>query len=90
MRIVITYDIHDDSNRRRVYQTLQRYGAWRQFSVFEAEVSKTERIKLRDELENHIETTDGDRIRIYRICSSCQDDITDLGNTPPDNQSNVI
>ena len=90
MRLAITYDISDDTNRRRAYRTLQRYGAWKQYSVFEVEVSKTERIELEDELESHLDQSDGDRVRIYRLCNSCLDDISDLGAEPPDEQSNVI
>ena len=90
MRLAITYDVSKDSNRRRVYQTLQRYGAWKQYSVFELEISKTDRVKLEDELESHIEPSDGDRIRIYRLCDACIDSTTDLGNEPPGEQSNVL
>lgn len=90
MRLAITYDVSDDTNRRRVYRTLQRYGAWRQYSVFELEVTKTQRVELEDELESKIEPSDGDRIRIYRLCESCQDDVSDLGAEPPDEQSNVL
>jgi len=90
MRLAIAYDVSDDGNRRQVYRTLQRYGAWRQYSVFEVDVNKTERVELEDELESHIETSDGDRIRIYRLCQSCQDSTTDLGADPPDEQSNVL
>lgn len=90
MRLAITYDVSDDTNRRRVFKTLQKYGAWRQYSVFEVDVSKRERVELEDDLESHIESGDGDRIRIYRLCESCQDNISDLGADPPDEQSNVI
>ncbi|WP_049972513.1 CRISPR-associated endonuclease Cas2 [Haladaptatus cibarius] len=90
MRLAIVYDVSDDSNRRRVYQTLQRYGAWQQYSVFELEITKTQRVELQDELESHIDPEDGDRIRIYRLCESCLGNITDLGVTPPDEQSNVL
>lgn len=90
MRLAIAYDVSDDSNRRRVYRTLQRYGAWKQYSVFELEVSKTERVELEDELETHIEPSDGDRIRIYRLCESCLDNISELGIETPDEQSNVV
>lgn len=90
MRLAVTYDVSDDVNRRKVYRTLQRYGAWKQYSVFELEVSKTDRVELEDELESHIEPSDGDRIRIYRLCQSCLDDITDLGTEPPDEQTNVL
>jgi len=90
MRLAVAYDVSDDTNRRRVYRTLQRYGAWRQYSVFELEISKTDRVELEDELEEHIDPSDGDRIRIYRLCNACQDATTDLGHEPPDEQSNVI
>jgi CRISPR-associated protein Cas2 len=90
MRLAVTYDVSDDANRRRVYRTLERYGAWRQYSVFEVDVSKAERVELEDELAARIDAGDGDRVRIYRLCESCLDDITDLGSEPPDTQSNVI
>jgi len=90
MRLVIAYDVSDDSNRRQVYRTLQRYGAWRQYSVFEVDVNKTERVELEDELEAHIDQSDGDRVRIYRLCQSCLDDVTEIGMEAPDEQSNVL
>ena len=90
MRLAIAYDVSDDANRRRVYQTLQRYGAWKQYSVFELEISRTQRVELEDELEAEIEPADGDRIRIYRLCESCIDDVTDIGADPPPDQSNVL
>ena len=49
MRLAVTYDVSDDANRRRVYRTLERYGAWRQYSVFEVDVSKAERVELEDD-----------------------------------------
>ena len=90
MRLTIAYDVSDDANRRRVYRTLQRYGAWKQYSVFELEISRTQRVELEDELEAEIEPSDGDRIRIYRLCESCIDDTTDIGAEPPPDQSNVL
>ena len=90
MRLAVTYDVSSDSNRRRVYRTLERYGAWRQYSVFEVDVSKAERVELEDELAKRIDEREGDRVRIYRLCESCLDDITDIGSTPPENQSNVL
>ena len=90
MRLAIAYDVSDDRNRRAVYRTLQRYGAWKQYSVFEVQITRTQRVELEDELESEIEPADGDRIRIYRLCESCVDDTTDIGADPPDEQSNVI
>jgi CRISPR-associated protein Cas2 len=90
MHLLIAYDVSDDANRRRVFRTLQRYGAWKQYSVFELEVSKSERVELEDELSGEIDADDGDRVRVYRLCSSCEDDVTTLGADDPDEQSNVI
>lgn len=90
MRLAIAYDVSDDGNRRQVYRTLQGYGAWKQYSVFELEITKSQRVELEDKLKTAIEPVDGDRIRIYRLCESCIDDTTDLGAQPPDEQSNVI
>jgi CRISPR-associated protein Cas2 len=90
MYLAVAYDVSDDGNRRRVRRTLRRYGAWQQFSLFELQVSKSDRVELEDDLESCIDANDGDRIRIYRLCESCLDDVTDLGVEPPDEQSNVI
>ncbi len=90
MRLAVTYDVSDDGNRRQVYRTLERYGAWQQYSVFELDISKTERVELESELESLIEPTDGDRIRVYRLCGACCDAITDLGVSPPEQKSNVL
>lgn len=90
MRLAIAYDISDDTNRRRVYRTLERYGAWKQYSVFELEITKTQRVELEDKLNSHIEPGDGDRIRIYKLCEACKESITDLGAEMPGEQSNVI
>ena len=90
VHLVVAYDISDDANRRQVYRTLRQYGAWRQYSVFEVEVTKTQRVELEDKLESHIDPNDGDRVRLYRLCDSCLDATTDLGADPPDEQSNVV
>jgi CRISPR-associated protein Cas2 len=90
MHYVVTYDITDDARRRRVYRTLERYGAWRQYSVFEAELAETQRVELESDLQGEIDARAGDRIRIYRLCAACEDEVTDIGAAPPDEQSNVI
>jgi CRISPR-associated protein Cas2 len=90
MHYVVTYDITNDGRRRRVYRTLERYGAWRQYSVFEAELTETQQVELESDLKDEIDGSAGDRIRIYRLCGGCEDEITDLGQDPPEEQSNVI
>lgn len=88
MRLAITYDVSDDSTRRSVYKTLESYGAWKQYSVFELDVTRTERVELEDRLENLLD--DGDRIRIYRICANCAENITEIGEESEGEASNVI
>jgi CRISPR-associated protein Cas2 len=90
MHYVVTYDITDDGRRRRVYRTLERYGAWRQYSVFEAELTDTQRVELESDLQDEIDGSAGDRIRIYRLCAACEDEVTDIGARPPGEQSNII
>lgn len=90
VHLAVAYDISDDSNRRSVYRTLRQYGAWQQYSVFELEVTKTQRVELEDKLESQIDSSDGDRVRIYRLCNACLDATTDIGSDPPDEQSNVV
>jgi len=90
VHLAVAYDVSDDANRRRVYKTLRQYGAWQQYSVFELEVSKSQRVELEDKLKEQIEPSDGDRIRIYRLCDACLGATSDIGADPPDEQSNVV
>jgi CRISPR-associated protein Cas2 len=90
VHLLVAYDVSDDANRRRVYRTLQRYGAWKQYSVFELDISKAERVELEDELAAEIDADDGDRVKLYRLCASCESETTTLGAEPADEQSNVV
>ena len=88
MRLAITYDICEDKIRTRVFRILEKYGAWKQYSVFELEVSEVQRVYLEDEIRSVIEASD--RVRIYQLCERCVKNIVDLGETSPDRMSNVI
>ena len=88
MRHAITYDISEDKIRTRVFRILEKYGAWKQYSVFELEVSEVQRVRLEDEIKAVIGK--GDKVRIYQLCERCVKDIVDLGEPSPDRVSNVI
>lgn len=88
MRLVITYDISKDKIRNRVYKILESYGAWKQMSVFEIEVSKRERVELEDKLKNEIEKKDS--IRIYHLCDRCLDEIETYGRSENNDSSPVV
>ncbi len=88
MRLAITYDISDNRTRSRVFKILESYGAWKQYSVFEMEISDIQRLQMEDDIKAEIEA--GDKVRIYVLCERCVSAITDLGLKMPEKKSNVI
>jgi CRISPR-associated protein Cas2 len=88
MRYVIIYDISDDKTRRDVFTTLKSYGAWKQYSAFEVDLTDTQRTELLHELSSLI--TEDEHIRIYRICGTCEKHIEELGKTTNDSSSTVV
>ena len=88
MRLAVTYDISKDKIRTRVFKILERYGAWRQYSVFELEINDIQRLNMENEIKAQIEAED--KVRIYQLCERCVGNITDLGSKPPEKKSNVI
>ena len=88
MRHAITYDISDDKIRNNVYKILESYGAWKQYSVFELEISRTQRVEMEDKLKDEIE--DEDKVRIYELCDRCKKNIVELGKHTEQEGSNVV
>lgn len=88
MRLVVTYDISDNKIRNRVYRILEKYGAWKQYSVFELDITAVQRVELEDEIRAEIESTD--KVRIYSLCDRCVKNIIDIGQIAPDKKSNII
>lgn len=88
MRLAITYDISDNRTRTRVFKILESYGAWKQYSVFELEISDIQRLQMEDDIKAEIDA--GDKVRIYELCERCVGAITDLGEKTPEKKSNVI
>jgi len=41
-------------------------------------------------LDATIDPADGDRVKLYRLCASCESETTTLGADEPDEQSNVV
>jgi CRISPR-associated protein Cas2 len=88
MRLAVTYDIRKDKIRTRVFKILERYGAWRQYSVFELEISDIQRLDMENEIIEQIDVED--KVRIYQLCERCVDNVRDLGAKTPEKKSNVI
>lgn len=88
MRLAVAYDISEDRIRTRVYKILEKYGAWKQYSVFELEIDEVQRVEMEDEIKAQIDA--GDRVRIYQLCDRCVKNIKDLGEKSPERKSNVV
>lgn len=88
MRLVVTYDISKDKIRNRVFRILESYGAWKQYSVFELEITDVQRVQLEEKIRSAIESHD--RVRIYELCTRCIGKITELGEQSPESLSNVV
>lgn len=88
MRLAVTYDISENRIRTRVFKILEKYGAWKQYSVFELEIDDIQRLRLENEIKSQIE--DGDKVRVYQFCDRCVRNIKDLGVKTPERKSNVV
>lgn len=88
IRIVITYDIRKDKVRNKLFKLLERYGAWKQYSVFEMNLNAVQKVKLEHSIRDIIEDTD--RVRMYSLCKRCVPLITELGEKSPERMNNVI
>ena len=47
---IVSYDISDDKRLRQVFKTLRNYGDHLQYSVFEGQLTRMDRVRLRAEL----------------------------------------
>ena len=68
MRItyLVCYDIADDKRLRRVFKTCKNYGDHLQFSVFECDLSATEKVRLETALKDIIDCTK-DQVMFVRL-----------------------
>lgn len=82
MYVVISYDIPEDKRRNKVHKALKSYGQWIQYSVFECDLSATQYAKLQARLSKLIKP-DQDSIRLYFLCSCCQNKVERIGGAMP-------
>ena len=47
---IVTYDISDDKRFRQVFKTMRNFGDHLQYSVFECQLTRMDRVRLRAEL----------------------------------------
>ncbi len=78
MYIIVSYDITDDSKRKKVAEILKDYGKRVQYSVFECDLNEKHVKQIIEELKPYIEK-DTDSLRIYFLCERCQNKIFSIG-----------
>ena len=79
MFYMVTYDIADDTRRRRIQKILKGFGTRVQYSVFECEISESQYKELKTRV---VAVMDGesDSVRFYNPCTSCSGRTECIGN----------
>lgn len=77
--VLISYDISDDRTRTRLAKRLKDFGSRAQYSVFEAEVTPEELVKLRRTLAR-VRLQERDSIRLYKLCKGCRENVQVWGS----------
>ena len=67
--VIVAYDISDDKRRARAAQTLLRFGARVEASVYELWLTAREIEKMWHSLTRVVK--DGDLVRCYTVCDAC-------------------
>lgn len=78
MLYVISYDVADDTRRRRVFEALKDFGRRVQFSVFECDLDEAALTELYDRIDFEIERGE-DSCRFYRLCQGCAAEVRVIG-----------
>lgn len=86
---LVVYDISNNKRRNRVHKLLLDYGTPVQYSVFECLITTDEREKLEELMKKRIKPQ-LDHVRFYRICGSCQKEISILGRFEVTEDKNVF
>jgi len=78
MLYLISYDVSDDQQRRRVMEALKDFGRRVQYSVFECNLDAEGLAELLGRLEFEIDGKT-DSCRLYRLCEGCAGEVRILG-----------
>ncbi len=72
MNYLITYDIENNKNRKKLSDLLETYGVRVNYSVFECELNKTKLNKLLRQIEEEkLLDKNIDSLRYYHLCKNC-------------------
>ena len=72
MKYIVAYDIANDKRRKKLSDLLEGYGVRVNYSVFELELTKTQKERLLYEIElQKLLDVKVDSLRFYHICQNC-------------------
>ena len=79
---LVTYDIPGDRLRTKIHKTLERYGTWTQFSLFECFLSHQQSIQLLGEIRELTQNAEA-HVRIYALSRDDAKRTVTIGGSPP-------
>lgn len=68
---VLAYDISNNKRRRQIVKSMEGIGRRVQESVFETCMTSAQIRRVVLEVAPKLVPTDGDSLRVYRVCASC-------------------
>lgn len=83
MRYIVAYDIANDKRRKKLADLLEGYGVRVNYSVFELEITKTQKERLLYEIElQKLIDKKYDSLRFYHLCANCVEKSFEIANKP--------
>ena len=79
---VVAYDIPSDKRRTKVHKTLNGFGQWTQYSLFECYLDDKQYLKLRHKLDRLLDNQ-ADSVRFYSLCAGCVGKVETVGSEKP-------
>ena len=89
---LVCYDIRDPKRWRKVYNTVQGFGEWWQYSIFFCVLKEIDRVRLQAKLEEHLNLKE-DQCLIIDLGNDetrARDAATVLGMSLPRGESGVV
>ena len=87
---VLAYDIHDDKRRRNIAKLMEGCAVRVQKSVFETFLSEKQVLALVNAHLQCIAPSEGDSLRVYRVCAECMRHFYTVGGVEVDWDAAVV
>nr|WP_321500796.1 CRISPR-associated endonuclease Cas2 [uncultured Dethiosulfovibrio sp.] len=87
---VLSYDITNDKRRRKLVKLMEQVALRVQYSVFETTLSGKEVHLLVQRSLEFVNPSEGDSLRIYRICRNCAKHFHQIGGREIDWEKDFV